>query len=53
ALAENPGAAEAPNQVSALLDNATLSALNYRVIGSKEEPKDVARDFLRKKGILK
>lgn len=53
ALAENPGAAEALNQVSALLDNATMSALNYRVIGNKEEPKDVARDFLKKKGILK
>ncbi len=53
ALAENPKAAEALNEVSALLDNATMSALNYRVIGSKEEPKDVARDFLKKKGILK
>lgn len=53
ALAENPKAAEALNEVSALLDNATMSALNFRVIGNKEEPKDVARDFLRTKGLVK
>jgi osmoprotectant transport system substrate-binding protein len=53
ALRSTPQAAEVMNQVSALLDDASMSQLNWRVDGNKEEPRDVARDFLRAKGLLK
>jgi osmoprotectant transport system substrate-binding protein len=41
------------DHISALLDDASMSEMNWRVDGNKEEAKDVARDFLRKKGVLK
>jgi osmoprotectant transport system substrate-binding protein len=53
ALRENQQAAEMLDRVSGLLDDAAMSEMNWRVDGNKEEPKDVARDFLKKKGLLK
>ena len=53
ALAENPKAADILNRLNALLDNGTMSALNFRAIANKEEPKDIARDFLKQKGFVK
>jgi osmoprotectant transport system substrate-binding protein len=52
-LDANPQVAVVLNRVSALLDEGTMAAMNYQVDGEKLEPKDVARDFLRAKGVLK
>jgi len=52
-LDANPKIAEVVNRVSALLDEATMAAMNYQVDGDKMEPKDVARDFLKAKGLVK
>ncbi|HZW75372.1 MAG TPA: glycine betaine ABC transporter substrate-binding protein [Caldimonas sp.] len=41
------------NRVSALLDDATMAELNYKVDGEKMEPKDVAREFLKAKAVVK
>jgi osmoprotectant transport system substrate-binding protein len=53
ALDANPKIAEVVNKVSALLDEATMAAMNYQVDGEKMEPKDVAHDFLKSKGLVK
>jgi osmoprotectant transport system substrate-binding protein len=53
ALDANPKIAEVLNRVSASLDDATMAEMNYKVDGEKMEPKDVARDFLKAKGIVK
>jgi len=53
ALDANPKMADVVNRVSALLDESTMAAMNYQVDGEKMEPKDVARDFLKAKGIVK
>ena len=53
ALDANPQIAEILNRVDALLDEPTMAAMNYRVDGEKEEPKDVARAFLKAKGIVR
>jgi osmoprotectant transport system substrate-binding protein len=52
-LDANPKIAEVSNRVSALLDEATMSGLNYKVDGEKMEPRDVAADFLKAKGVIK
>ena len=52
-LDANPKLAEVANKVSSLLDEATISGLNYKVDGEKMEPRDVATDFLKSKGVLK
>ena len=52
-LDANPKVAEVLNKVSAMLDEATVAEMNYKVDGEKMEPKDVARDYLRKKGVVK
>jgi osmoprotectant transport system substrate-binding protein len=49
----NPKVEEAVNKVSALLDNATMQTLNAEVEVKKEEPKDVAKAFLKAKGVIK
>jgi osmoprotectant transport system substrate-binding protein len=36
-----------------MLDEPTMAELNYKVDGDKEEPKDVARAFLKAKGVVK
>jgi osmoprotectant transport system substrate-binding protein len=53
ALEANPKIGEVLNRVSALLDETTMAQMNYLVDGEKQEPKDVARDFLKAKGIVK
>jgi len=53
ALDANPKIAEVVNKVSALLDESTMAAMNYQVDGEKMEPKDVAHDFLKSKGLVK
>ncbi|PYM21289.1 MAG: glycine/betaine ABC transporter substrate-binding protein [Candidatus Rokuibacteriota bacterium] len=53
ALKEHPAVASALNQISEMLDDPQMSELNWRVDGNKEEAKDVARDFLKKKGLVK
>jgi osmoprotectant transport system substrate-binding protein len=52
-LARNPTIKDALNEVSALLDNDTMRRLNARVEQEREEPRSVARTFLRDKGILR
>jgi osmoprotectant transport system substrate-binding protein len=52
-LARNPRIAEVLNKLSALLDNENMRAMNAAVERDKEEPKDVASEFLKEKGILK
>src|SRR5215470_2063535 len=52
-LDANPKIADVLNQVDALLDEATMAELNYKVDGEKQEPKDVARAFLKSKGVVK
>jgi len=52
-LDANPKVGEVLNRVSALLDEASMAQMNYQVDGDKLEPKDVARDFLKSKGLVK
>lgn len=51
-LEANPGLEEALNTLSGLLDNETITALNARVDVDHQTPQQVARDFLREKGLL-
>jgi len=53
ALDANPKIADVLNQVSASLDEASITEMNYKVDGEKQEPKDVARAFLKAKGIVR
>lgn len=48
-----PGIVRILNAVTALLTDEAQAELNWRVDGQKEEPRDVARDFLRKHGLVK
>jgi osmoprotectant transport system substrate-binding protein len=52
-LDANPKVAEVLNRVSALIDESSMAEMNYKVDGEKMEPKDVARDFLKAKGVVK
>jgi len=53
ALDANPKIADVLNRVSALLDDTSMADMNYKVDGEKMEPRDVARDFLKAKGVLR
>ncbi|SDP47255.1 osmoprotectant transport system substrate-binding protein [Rhodoferax sp. OV413] len=53
ALDANPKVGEVLNRVSALLDETSMAQMNYQVDGEKLEPKDVAHDFLKAKGLVK
>ena len=53
ALDANPKIGEVLNKVSALLDESSMAQMNLQVDGDKLEPKDVARDFLKAKGLVK
>lgn len=48
-----PGIVQILNAVTGLLTDEGQSELNWRVDGQKEEPRDVARDFLKKHGLIK
>ena len=52
-IKKNPRIAEVANKVSAMLNDEIMSHLNYLVDGEKQEPADVAQDFLKSKGITK
>jgi osmoprotectant transport system substrate-binding protein len=52
-LDANPKIAEVLNRTSAMLDESSMAEMNYKVDGEKMEPKDVARDFLKAKGVVK
>ena len=52
ALDANPKIAEVLNQVDAMIDETTMAEMNYKVDGEKQEPKDVARAFLKSKGVV-
>ena len=52
-LDANPKIGEVLNRVRALLDEASMAKMNYQVDGEKEEPKDVAHEFLKTKGLVK
>ena len=53
ALAANPKMADVLNRVSATLDESVMAEMNYKVDGEKMEPRDVAHDFLKAKGIVR
>ena len=53
ALDANPKIADVLNRVSALLDDASMAEMNFKVDGDKMEPRDVARDFLKAKGVVR
>jgi osmoprotectant transport system substrate-binding protein len=53
ALDANPKIADVLNRVSALLDDTSMAEMNYKVDGDKMEPRDVAHDFLKSKGVVK
>jgi osmoprotectant transport system substrate-binding protein len=50
-LAKNPKIAEVLNKVSPLLNNENMRGLNAKVDRDKEEPADVAAEFLKEQGI--
>jgi osmoprotectant transport system substrate-binding protein len=52
-LAANPKIAGTLDALSPLLDNDTMRKLNARVEKDREEPKDVAKAFLKEKGVIK
>ena len=52
-LDANPKIADVLNRVNAMLDDATMAEMNYKVDGDKMEPRDVAHDFLKAKGVVK
>ena len=52
-LARNPTIAGVLNKVSRLLTTENMRAMNTAVERDKEEPKDVATEFLKQKGILR
>ena len=51
-LAANPGLEEALNTLSGMLNNDTIISLNAKVDIDHQTPQQVARDFLRSKGLL-
>ncbi|EOC0209166.1 glycine betaine ABC transporter substrate-binding protein [Cronobacter dublinensis] len=51
-LAANPSLEEALNTISGLMDNETITTLNAKVDIDHQTPQQVARDFLRDKGLL-
>jgi len=53
ALDANPKMADVLNKISALIDETTMAELNFKVDGEKQEPRDVARAFLKTKGIVR
>lgn len=52
-IARNQTVVDALAKVDALIDNATMSELNRQVEVDKREPRRVAADFLKAKGVIK
>ncbi|MEM7769712.1 MAG: glycine betaine ABC transporter substrate-binding protein [Cyanobacteria bacterium P01_E01_bin.6] len=51
-LSANPDIAAVLNSVTTLLDDETMTSLNWEVTGNNREPDEVARDFLEGQGLL-
>ena len=51
-LEAHPEIAEALNPLAALLDNETMSALNWEVAGNSREADEVAKEFLLENGLI-
>ena len=51
--ANYPGVVKILNSVTALVTDAGQSDLNWQVDGKKQEPRDVAREFLKQHGLVK
>ncbi|MFN2331325.1 MAG: glycine betaine ABC transporter substrate-binding protein [Halomonas sp.] len=51
-LAENPELADQMNNLSALLDDATMAELNARVDVERQNIEDVSQSFLEENGLL-
>jgi glycine betaine/choline ABC-type transport system substrate-binding protein len=49
----NPKIEAIANQVSALVNNQVMRDLNQQVEVKKDEPRDVAKAFLKSKGVIK
>ena len=52
-LAKNPQIGPVLNKVSLLLTTENMRAMNASVERDKEDPKDVATEFLKQKGVLR
>jgi osmoprotectant transport system substrate-binding protein len=52
-VASNAKAVETLERVGALLDNPTMQELNRQVEVEKKEPRQVAAEFLKAKGITR
>ena len=52
-LAEHPEIKAVLGELAGLLDNDTMRRLNYAMQGDKRPPTDVAREFLRARGLVK
>jgi osmoprotectant transport system substrate-binding protein len=51
-LDDNPEIADTLNQLAPLLDQATMTQLNWEVDGNGREPDEVAREFLVQNGLI-
>ena len=51
-LEEHPEIAEALEPLGGLLDNETMQKLNFRVDEQHQDPRDIAREFLKKKKLI-
>ena len=52
-VAGNPKVVETLERVGALIDNPTMQELNRQVEVDKKEPRRVAAEFLKAKGVLR
>jgi osmoprotectant transport system substrate-binding protein len=52
-VASNPKIVEVLERIGTLIDNPTMQELNRRVEVDKKEPRQVAAEFLKDKGIVR
>jgi osmoprotectant transport system substrate-binding protein len=52
-LEKQPKVKEVMDQLVGIIDNATMTKLNYQVDVQKQEPDKVAEEFLKQKGLIK
>lgn len=52
-LEKNPSAKDILNKLNNIIDDKTMSEMNYQVEGNNMEPKEVAKVFLKSKGLIK
>src|SRR5438132_14428481 len=50
-LAEHPEVKQALDELAGKISDAEMRKLNYAVDGQKRDPRDVAKEFLRSKGL--